>query len=368
MKIMKNTPVEHAKSIVRTSQLLYDDIHRISEGKEWSITEVHVSPLDIAGVFRVYLSADSESQFTWADIKQIEQVIQARQYPIECVVMMRMDVSYDDDFDIDEYEEVLVQNSAFRNHEDGVVVSQCFDHPEGRCPINDAELWYNGQFRLDGTDVRDIAQYADDPIAMEIMHAVSGATGCPMDDMPEVTPITPEEITQHVREIKSLVYDVESGNFETLGHRVKMVLSGDGNTHKRFCFYALSALKRYEDFTRQLDKDKRMLWNLYCPHILEYRFTNHDYAHTHDIIGAKRLTMLYDHYFKGYNDVEVVMTEKRPCGQDIQYAYTENGAAQVIIFDEDYTPIATCTALENPDGFMKCVRTFLQDFGSCACN
>lgn len=28
------TPVEHAKSIVRTSQLLYDDIRRISENKE----------------------------------------------------------------------------------------------------------------------------------------------------------------------------------------------------------------------------------------------------------------------------------------------------------------------------------------------
>lgn len=58
---MKNSPVEHAKSIVRTSQSLYDEIRRISENKEWDITEVHVSPLDIAGVFRVYLSADSES-------------------------------------------------------------------------------------------------------------------------------------------------------------------------------------------------------------------------------------------------------------------------------------------------------------------
>lgn len=131
------TPVEHAKSIVRTSQLLYDDIHRISENKEWSITEVHVSPLDIAGVFRVYLSADSESQFTWADIKRIERVIQEHAYPIECVVMMRMDVSYDDDFDIDEYEEVLVQNSAFRDYEDPGSASRCFSHPSGGCPIND---------------------------------------------------------------------------------------------------------------------------------------------------------------------------------------------------------------------------------------
>lgn len=359
------TPIEHAKSIVRTSQLLYDDIHRISEGKEWSITEVQVSPLDIAGVFHAYLSADSESQFTWADIKQIERVTQEHEYPIECVVMMCMDVNYDDDFDIDEYEDVLVQNSVFRNHEEGVVVSQCFDHPNGRCPMNDVELWYNGRFRLDGTDIRDIAQYADDPIAMEIMHAVSAATGCPMDNMPEVTPITPEEITQHVHEIKSLVYNVEGNDFETLDHRVKVALSGDGNTHKRFCFYALSALKRYEDFTRQLDKDKRMMWNLYCPHILEYRFTNHDYAHTHDVIGSKRLTMLYDKYFKGYDEVEVVLTEKLPERIDIQCNYTQNGSAQVIILDANYTPIATCTTTEDPDGFMGCVRKFLQDFGSC---
>ena len=361
------TPVEHAKSIVRTSQLLYDDIRRISENKEWDITEVHVSPLDIAGVFRVYLSADSESQFTWADIKQIERVIQEHQYPIECVVMMRMDVSYDDDFDIDEYEEVLVQNGAFRNHEDGTADGRCFDHPEGRCPINDVELWYSGRFRLDGTDVRDIAQYASDPIAMEIVRTVSAETGCLMDDMPEVTPITPEEITQHVREIKSLVYDVEGGNFETLDHRIKVVLSGDGDTRKRFCFYALSALTRYEDFTRQLDKDKRMLWSLYCPHILEYRFTNHQYTHTHDVIGAKRLTMLYDHYFKGYDEVEVVLTDKLPARLDIQYNYTSNGAAQVIILGDDYAPVATCFATEDPDGFLNRVRTFLQDFGSCAC-
>lgn len=361
------TPVEHAKSIVRTSQLLYDDIRRISENKEWDITEVHVSPLDIAGVFHVYLSADSESQFTWADIKRIERVIQEHAYPIECVVMMRMDVSYDDDFDIDEYEEVLVQNSAFRDYEDPGSASRGFNHPSGGCPINDVELWYSGRFRLDGTDVRDIAQYADDPIAMEIMNAVSAATGCPMENMPEVTPITPEEIAQHVHEIKSLVYDVEGGNFETLDHRVKVSLSGDGNTRKRFCFHALSAVKRYEDFTRQLDKDKRMIWNLDCPYILEYRFRTYDYVHTHDVIGAKRLTMLYDHYFKGYDEVEVVLTEKLPVGIDIQYNYAQNGATQVIILDEDYTPIATCTATENPDGFLRCVRTFLQDFGSCAC-
>ena len=360
------TPIEHAKSIVRTSQLLYDDIHRISEGKEWSITEVQVSPLDIKGVFHVRLTADSDSQFTWSDIKQIEQVIQRCSYPIECVVVMLSNTNYDDDFDLDDYEEVLVQNSAFRNHEDGNHVNLCFNHPQGRCPMNDTELWYNGRFRLDGTDVHDIAQYADDPIAMEIMHAVSAATGCPMDNMPEVTPITPEEITKHVQEIRDTL--LAGRKTTTVNTEVGVRLTGEGSPNKKFYLRAMSSTRdrEYKNFENQLPDTLRHLWNVTFPDVLSYQPATYMHLHTNDVLASRRLTQLHEEYFKHFDLVDVRLTTK-----PIAHEFTEHsvgGGVKVILVAEDGSVIASSETDRYEDRFKDCVTRFLQDFGSCAGN
>lgn len=361
-----NTPVEHAKSIVRTCQLLYDDIHRISKNREWGITEVQVSPLDIKGVFHVRLSADSDSQFTWSDIKQIEQVIQTYSYPIECVVMIRMDVSYGDDFDIDEYEDVLVQNSAFRNYEDTGSVSRCFGHSSGGCPMNDTELWYNGRFRLAGTDLRDIEQYASDPIAMEIMQTVSAATGCPMDNMPEVTPITPEEITKHVREIRDTL--LAGRKATTINTEVGVRLTGEGSPNKKFYLRAISSTRdlEYKNFENQLPDTLRHLWNVTFPYVLSCQPATYMHLHTNDVLASRRLTQLHEEYFKHFDIVDVRLTTK-----PITHEFTEHsvgGGAKVILVAEDGSVIASGETDRYEDRFKDCVTRFLQDFGSCAGN
>ena len=366
---MKNSPVEHAKSLVRACRFLYNDIHRIGENRPWSIEDVNASPLDIVGIIHVNLRADSDEQFTWADIKQIEDVIRKYDYPIECVVFTApaggYDCGYDYDFDFDDYEEVLTQNEPFRRQFNGQSTRVCFEHPNRRCPVNDTELRYDGRFHLYGVSLRDIEQYADDPIAMEIMRTVCDETGCAMENLPEITPITSKEIKRHVREIQKTI--LAGKEITTINIEIGVRLSGTGSSNKKFYVRAISSTNdRTYDYNNELQDSLRHMWSVTFPYVLKCEPAAAMYLHTNDTITSKRLTQLHETYFAGFDVVDVRFTTKPIAHEFIEHQ--SGKGAEIILVDEGGRVIAVGHTDGHEDEFADCVTRFLQDFGSCAGN
>ena len=343
---------------------LYNDIKQQAKYAEWRLDRVSVNITSQHPTVDVMIEAENESQITLPDMRVFERAIEDSKFAIT-VTLSTHDWSYGE---LEYYDTIVASNTRY---EDQMTADQepTFELLEGeKLYISEIKYSYLGgdsnRWQLSEIAPRTIDELqTKHPTTFNIIKVAARRTGQQVEKLPELKPITPEEISGHLVRLHNFVAAHPKAVKPLRQHHFYRV---DKSCSRRQQFYhVVECFGNYPMLTNDLDTlgKTKGVWTTQAVSPTFWSLDNlSDHSYTHYAVRRRHehfSNTMFPHITQGW----VALTPNKIA--DVK-SHPYGDAFEVFITDEHGAMIACGYASTTVEDFVSDVEQFLQSYGKCA--
>ena len=357
------TPKAYVIELSERMEKLANDIRKQGQNANWQFDRVRVNITNPHPTIEVLLDADNESQITLPDMRAFSIAIDDEKFAI-AITLSIPDWSYRE---LDYYDTLITMNTRYDEREDLFEQAPAFELPEDEKPYT-SDINYmcfgKDKWRLSEIDPRTIDELqANHPTTFNILKVAARRTGQQIEKLPELKPITPEEISGHLKRMHKAVALSPKAVKPLKQHHFYRV---DKSCSRRQQFYhVVECLGNYPMLNNNMDTlgKTKGVWTTQAVHPSMWSLTSlWDDSYTHYNVRRR-----HEHFsntmFPHITDGWVSLTPHTIT--DVKSSSHCEGY-EVYISDENGTLIAWGYTDDTVEDFVSDVEQFLQLYGKCA--
>lgn len=357
------TPKAYVIELSERMEKLANDIRKQGQNANWQFDRVRVNITNPHPTIEVLLDADNESQITLPDMRAFSIAIDDEKFAI-AITLSIPDWSYGE---LDYYDTLIAMNTRYDEREDLFEQAPAFELPEDEKPYT-SDINYmcfgKDKWRLSEIDPRTIDELqANHPTTFNILKVAARRTGQQIEKLPELKPITPEEISGHLKRMHKAVALSPKAVKPLKQHHFYRV---DKSCSRRQQFYhVVECLGNYPMLNNNMDTlgKTKGVWTTQAVHPSMWSLTSlRDDSYTHYNVRRR-----HEHFsntmFPHITDGWVSLTPHTIT--DVKSSSHCEGY-EVYISDENGTLIAWGYTDDTVEDFVSDVEQFLQLYGKCA--
>ena len=356
------TPKAYVIELSERMTRLYNDINQQAKYAEWRLDRVSVNITSQHPTIDVLIEADNESQITLPDMRVFERAIEDSKFAIT-VTLSTHDWLYGE---LEYYDTIVASNARYEEQLD-TDQEPAFELPDDEKPyISDINYTCFGKdrWRLNEIDPRTIDELqANHPTTFNILKVAARRTGQQIEKLPELKPITPEEISGHLKRMHKAVALSPKAVKPLKQHHFYRV---DKSCSRRQQFYhVVECFGNYPMLNNNMDtlgKTKGVwttqavdpiMWSLSS--LWDDSYTHYNVRRRHEHFS----NTVFPHITEGWVSLTpnaIADVKSNPHGD----------GHKVYIADENGTLIAWGYTYDTVEDFVSDVEQFLQSYGKCA--
>lgn len=363
------TPKHYVMALLERMAALHNQIYRQGESADWRIDQVSVDITNPNLTIDIALEADETSCVTLPDMRAFERIIEDDTFAIT-ITLLTHDWSYGEHEFI---EDIIATNAKYdermKDISQGTEQESLFKLEEGEktlitditytCAGENANVW-----RLHNVTPRliDMLQ-SNHPTTYEILKIASRRTGQPLEKVPELKPITPEEISGHLRRMHKTIASASKEVMPLGQHHFYRV---DKSCSRRQQFYhVVECLGNYPMLNNDMDTlgMTKGIWTTQAVHPSMWSLSGlWDTSYTHYNVRRRHehfSNTMFPHIMEGW----VSLTSNTIADMK---SSTHCDGYEVYVADENGTLIAWGYTDDTVEDFVSDVEQFLQLYGKCA--
>lgn len=358
------TPKAYVIELSERMTKLYNDINQQAKYADWRLDRVSVNITSQHPTIDVLIDADNESQITLPDMRVFERAIEDGKFAIT-VTLSTHDWSYDE---LEYYDTIVASNARYEEQMELFEQAPAFELPEGeKMYVSEIEYSYLGsdgaQWRLSKIEPRTIDELqANHPTTFNILKVAARRTGQQLEKLPELKPITPEEISGNLKRMHKAVALSPKAVKPLRQHHFYRV---DKSCSRRQQFYhVVECFGNYPMLTNGLDTlgKTKGVWTTQAVSPTLWSLDNlSDHSYTHYAVRRRHehfSNTMFPHITQGW----IALTPNKIA--DVK-SHPYGDAFEVFITDEYGTMIACGYASTTVEDFVSDVEQFLHLYGKC---
>lgn len=359
------TPKAYVIELSERMTKLYNDISQQSKYAEWQLDRVSVNIASQHPTIDVLIEADNESQITLPDMRAFERAIEDGKFAIT-VTLSTHDWSYDE---LEYYDTIVASNARYEEQMELFEQAPAFELPEGeKLYISEIEYSYLGsdgaQWRLSEIEPRTIDELqTNHPTTFNILKVAARRTGQQLEKLPELKPITPEEISGHLKRMHKAVALSPKAVKPLKQHHFYRV--DKGCPRRQQFYHVVECFGNYPMLNNNMDTlaKTKGVWTTQAVNPIMWSLSSlWDDSYTHYNVRRRHehfSNNMFPHITTGW----VSLTPNAIA--DVKSSPYCDGH-EVYITDENGTLIAWGYTDDTVKDFVSDVKQFLQSYGNCA--
>lgn len=359
------TPKAYVIELSERMTKLYNDISQQAKYADWRLDRVSVNITSQHPTIDVLIEADNESQITLPDMRVFERAIEDSKFAIT-VTLSTHDWSYGE---LEYYDTIVASNARYEEQMELFEQPPAFELPEGeKLYISESKYSYLGgdgaRWSLSEIDPRTIDELqANHPTTFNILKIAARRTGQQIEKLPELKPITPEEISGHLNRMHKAVALSPKAVKPLKQHHFYRV---DKSCSRRQQFYhVVECFGNYPMLNNNMDTlgKTKGVWTTQAVNPIMWSLSSlWDDSYTHYSVRRRHEHLsntVFPHITEGWVSLTpnaIADVKSNPHGD----------GHEVYIADENGTLIAWGYTYDTVEDFISDVEQFLHLYGKCA--